>query len=66
MSGNSSDFGGNIAKDYDQALGPIIFVDYAAEMARRVAAGPTNLVLETACGTGIVTHALRDALPATE
>ena len=65
MSGNSSDFGGNIAKDYDEGLGPIIFVDYAAEMARRVAAGPTNLVLETACGTGIVTHALRDALPAT-
>lgn len=64
MSGNSADFGGDIAKDYDEGLGPIIFIDYAAEMARRVAVGPTNRVLETACGTGIVTRALRDALPA--
>ena len=64
MSGSSADFGGNIAADYDQGLGPIIFADYASEMARRAAAVAKHAVLETACGTGIVTRALRDALAA--
>ena len=42
----------------------MIFADYAADTARRVAApGPTR-VLETAAGTGIVTRRLRDLLPA--
>jgi ubiquinone/menaquinone biosynthesis C-methylase UbiE len=64
MSGSSADFGGNIATDYDRGLGPIIFASYAAEMASRAAAVAKHAVLETACGTGIVTRALRDALPA--
>jgi ubiquinone/menaquinone biosynthesis C-methylase UbiE len=64
MSGSSADFGGNIAADYDQGLGPIIFTAYASQMAARVAAVAKHSVLETACGTGIVTRALRDALPA--
>jgi ubiquinone/menaquinone biosynthesis C-methylase UbiE len=34
-------------------------------MARRAAAGSVNRVLETACGTGIVTRALSDTLPRT-
>lgn len=63
MSGNAG-FVGNIPEFYDQGLGPIIFVDYAAEMARRVAAEKPGRVLEIAAGTGIVTRALRDALPA--
>jgi ubiquinone/menaquinone biosynthesis C-methylase UbiE len=63
MSGNSADFGGSIAKDYDAGLGPVIFKDYADEMARRAAMGNAERLLETACGTGIVTRALRDMLP---
>ncbi|MDB5563214.1 MAG: ubiquinone biosynthesis protein UbiE [Hyphomicrobiales bacterium] len=55
-------FTGSIPQYYDQDLGPMIFVDYAAEMARRVAAIAPKRVLETAAGTGIVTRALRDAL----
>jgi methylase of polypeptide subunit release factors len=42
----------------------IIFVDYAADIARRAAAGKPAAVLETSAGTGIVTRALRDHLPA--
>lgn len=53
------DFG----KHYDSGLGPVIFATYAADVARRAAAGVTARVLETACGTGIVTRALLDALP---
>ncbi len=60
---NSTAFVGNIPEYYDGGLGPIIFVDYAAEMARRLAALKPARVLETAAGTGIVTRAMRDALP---
>ena len=42
----------------------MIFIDYAAEMAKRVRAGNPARVLETAAGTGIVTRWLRDSLPA--
>jgi ubiquinone/menaquinone biosynthesis C-methylase UbiE len=61
---NSTAFVGNIPQYYDNYLGPLIFVDYAAEMARRLAGLKPARVLETAAGTGIVTRALRDALPA--
>lgn len=57
-------FTGSIPQHYDQGLGPLIFADYAADIARRAAAGNPKHVLETAAGTGIVTRALRDALPA--
>ncbi len=66
MSGNVADFSGDIPRHYDRDLGPIIFADYAADMARRVVSGAAPArVLETAAGTGIVSRALRDALPAT-
>jgi SAM-dependent methyltransferase len=45
-------------------LGPNIFADYAADIARRAAALKPARVLELAAGTGIVSRALRDALPA--
>jgi SAM-dependent methyltransferase len=57
-------FTGNIPQHYEQGLGPLIFVDYAADIAQRVSAGNPARVLETAAGTGIVTRKLRDALPA--
>jgi ubiquinone/menaquinone biosynthesis C-methylase UbiE len=60
-------FAGTIPELYDRHLGPVIFEPYAADLARRVAVihidGP---VLETACGTGILTRQLRAHLsPAT-
>jgi ubiquinone/menaquinone biosynthesis C-methylase UbiE len=63
MSGDAA-FVGTIPQHYDQGLGPMIFVDYAADIARRAAAGKPARVLETAAGTGIVTRRLRDHLPA--
>ena len=63
MSSDATGFIGNIPQYYDQGLGPIIFAEYAAEIARRAAAGRPARVLETAAGTGIVTRKLRDALP---
>lgn len=64
MSNDAASFVGNIPQYYDQGLGPMIFVDYAADIAQRAAAGNPARVLETAAGTGIVTRKLRDALPA--
>src|SRR4051795_5519137 len=64
MAGETSAYVGNIPQNYDRNLGPLLFIDYAADIARRVAALNPQRVLETAAGTGIVTRALRDALPA--
>ena len=61
---NDASFVGSIPQHYDQGMGPMIFVDYAADIAQRVAAASPARVLETAAGTGIVTRKLRDALPA--
>jgi ubiquinone/menaquinone biosynthesis C-methylase UbiE len=61
---NDASFVGSIPQYYDGGLGPVIFVDYAAEMARRAAVLKPKRVLETAAGTGIVTRHLRDMLPA--
>src|ERR1043166_7059449 len=64
MASNAATFVGNIPDYYDRGLGPVIFVDFAADIAGRVASRPVKHVLETAAGTGIVTRQLRDALPA--
>jgi SAM-dependent methyltransferase len=63
MSGDTASFIGNIPEYYDNGLGPVIFVDYAVDIARRAAACNPKRVLETAAGTGIVTRQLRDFLP---
>lgn len=63
MKDDAAGFTGSIPVHYDQGLGPVIFVDYATEMAHRVAACTPARVLETAAGSGIVTRQLRDVLP---
>ena len=63
MSSDAASFIGNIPEHYDSGLGPMIFVDYATDIARRAAACSPARVLETAAGTGIVTRQLRDFLP---
>ena len=60
---NDAAFVGSIPEYYDNDLGPILFADYAADIAQRTAASSPGRVLETAAGTGIVTRRLRDALP---
>ena len=63
MNNDAASFIGDIPEHYDSGLGPTIFVDYAADIARRAAACSPARVLETAAGTGIVTRQLRDFLP---
>src|SRR4030088_404322 len=63
LSGNAANYIGNIPEEYDRGLGPMIFVDYAADIGRRVASLDPAHVLEMAAGTGIVTRRLRDLLP---
>lgn len=64
MSSDAANFTGSIPEHYDRGLGPIIFADFAADLARRTVACKPARVLEIAAGTGIVSRALRDLLPA--
>ena len=57
-------FLGTIPAFYDRCLGAFLFEPYADDLARRVVATPDSRVLELACGTGIATRRLREALPA--
>ena len=63
MSGHAADFTGGIPEHYDRYLGPVLFTDYADDIAQRVAISAPARVLELAAGTGIVTRRLRDRLP---
>jgi ubiquinone/menaquinone biosynthesis C-methylase UbiE len=56
-------FAGSIPEIYDRFLVPLIFEDYARDLADRMAkAGPQDL-LETAAGTGVLTRAVASRLP---
>lgn len=57
-------FAGSIPAQYEAGLGPVIFAPYADDLARRIAATVSNgRLLETACGTGMLTRRLAAALP---
>jgi len=64
MSNKHSAFVGSIPENYDRYLGPCLFEPYAADIVERVKVRDGGAVLETACGTGIVTRRLRNKLPA--
>lgn len=54
---------GTIPEHYHREIGPFLFEPYARLTAERVKALAPRRVLETACGTGIVTRRLREVLP---
>lgn len=56
-------FAGSIPELYERLLVPLIFEDYARDLAERVALVEPQDVLETAAGTGVVTRALASRLP---
>jgi len=58
MADRDAAFVGSIPENYDRYLGPLFFHEPAADMASRLDAPPGMRVLETACGTGIVTERL--------
>lgn len=64
MTTSHTQFVGSIPELYEEHLGPLLFHFYAHDLARRVEGLGTRRILETACGTGIVTEYLRKALPA--
>jgi len=59
-------FTGSVPGNYDRLMVPLIFQPYADELAERARAFQPKRILETAAGTGVVTRALRDALPDSE
>src|SRR5438128_2838691 len=58
-------FQGAVPENYDRYLGPVIFQPWVEDLVSRLAGRKYKRVIEIACGTGIVTRILRDALPAT-
>jgi SAM-dependent methyltransferase len=64
MSETDKAFTGAIPQLYDRHLGPWLFEPYAADLVARAVRLAPRRVLEIAAGTGIVTRALRAALPA--
>ena len=57
------DFAGSIPALYDEFLGPAIFTSYADDLTARIGARvKAGRLLETACGTGLVTRRLDRAL----
>jgi len=62
MTTDAAKFTGDIPASYDLRLGPVIFADFADEIAERAASFKPLRVLEIAAGTGIVTRKLRDKL----
>lgn len=65
MTSTHSSFTGSIPEIYDAHLGPMLFDFSAKDLANRVKDQifSGNKVLEVACGTGISTYYLRNALP---
>ena len=57
-------FAGSIPQLYERYMVPLIFEQYAIDLARRVASLQPSAVLEIAAGTGAVTRHLADQLPA--
>ena len=49
-------FVGSIPENYERYLVPLIFEPYARDLAKRLAHIQPRWVLETAAGTGVVTH----------
>ena len=65
MKDEHAQFSGSIPAAYDRYLGPMLFQPYAEDLAARLQVVTNGSVLELACGTGILTRALRTHLPST-
>lgn len=63
MTATDTVFAGSIPATYDRFLVPMLFEPYAADVAERAKQFAPRDILETAAGTGVVTRALRQALP---
>jgi ubiquinone/menaquinone biosynthesis C-methylase UbiE len=55
-------FAGSVPEFYDRYLVPLIFEDYARDLAARIAGAAPRDVLETAAGTGVLTTTMASRL----
>ncbi len=62
MGDKDAAFVGEIPANHETYLGPLIFDEYARDLAGRVNVGAGGCVLETAAGTGLATRKIRDSL----
>ena len=62
MADRNAAFVGDIPANYDRYLGPLLFHGFADDLAGRLTLKPGMRVLETACGTGIVTQRLLERM----
>ena len=58
-------FVGDVPRNYDRYLGPVLFHGFADDLVARLEMKPGMRVLETACGTGIVSRRLAARLRST-
>ncbi|HEY5375991.1 MAG TPA: methyltransferase domain-containing protein [Polyangiaceae bacterium] len=63
MQATDAKFTGSIPELYDRYLVPLLFEPYAEDLARRLSDLGRGTLVEVAAGTGVVTRALREALP---
>ncbi len=63
MQGTDKTFSGSIPELYERYLVPLIFEDYAEDLATRAAEAVPMRVLEIAAGTGVLTRAMTAKLP---
>jgi SAM-dependent methyltransferase len=57
-----TEFVGSVPAHYDRYLGPVLFEPYARDLVSRLPSPITGRVLELACGTGILTGCIAEAL----
>jgi len=62
MTAPTTTFSNDVARNYEDYLVPLIFEDYARDLANCIARDPSARVLETAAGTGVVTKQLEATL----
>ena len=59
-------FSGSVPANYERFLVPLLFRPYAEELVRRASTIAPRRILETACGTGVVTSLLAEHFPDAE
>jgi ubiquinone/menaquinone biosynthesis C-methylase UbiE len=64
MSATDPEFAGSIPAIYEQYMVPLLFEPYARDLAGRLSDLQGGALLEIAAGTGVVTRALAESLPA--